>query len=152
MAKTQQENIGKLDADSADLEKDLLTHQQRYLERIQLDDPRTICTSPKCTSVSINEFGQSTTVYTTHCHPLCYLENVREEAKADPGLRECAAMQDVGGSIRCKVCIFNYVLKFIFYWLYKFLIFKFQNLYIFYLILGMRLYLGHAYAYLLRTS
>ena len=96
LAKTQQEKIGKLDADTADREKDLLTHQQRYVERNRLPHPRTICTEPKCTTVAIDEFGQSTTVYSMHCHPHCYLENVREESRADPGLMQCSAMHSDG--------------------------------------------------------
>ena len=104
LATTQQENIGKLNANSADLEKVLLTHQQRYVERNQLDHPRTVCTSTTCTTVSIDEFGQSTTVYSKHCHEHCFLNNIREESRADPGLRECAAMQgDAAGRISCKV-------------------------------------------------
>jgi hypothetical protein len=105
LAEAERDRIAKLDANTADLKKDVLSHPQRYVAKAELPHPRTVCTAPSCTTVSIDEYGQSTTVYSTHCHPHCYLTGVRKEAIADPALQGCAAMFDDNGQIKCKVGI-----------------------------------------------
>ncbi|PNP52300.1 hypothetical protein THARTR1_07080 [Trichoderma harzianum] len=78
------------------------------LERIQfkaikLDRPRTVCKSPTCCDFKdsgLND-GVVVTIYKTHCHPECYLNNVTEDVVADPGLINCAAFD---GRNTCQIC------------------------------------------------
>ncbi|KAH7333253.1 hypothetical protein BKA65DRAFT_41978 [Rhexocercosporidium sp. MPI-PUGE-AT-0058] len=68
------------------------------LQRIQLhpktlDKPRTVCTAAECVEYKDDGNGTGTVVtnYITHCHPICYLSDVRPDSIAHPGLRNCAA-------------------------------------------------------------
>jgi hypothetical protein len=68
------------------------------LQRIQLhpktlDKPRTVCTDAACVEYKDDGNGNGTVVtnYVTHCHPVCYLSDVRPDSIAHPGLRKCAA-------------------------------------------------------------
>ncbi|OPB46885.1 hypothetical protein A0O28_0070090 [Trichoderma guizhouense] len=78
------------------------------LERIQfkaikLDRPRTVCKNPACCDFKdsgLND-GVVVTIYKTHCHAECYLNNVTEDVVADPGLIHCWAFN---GSSTCQVC------------------------------------------------
>ncbi len=72
--------------------------QRVQLQKIQLhpktlDKPRTVCTNNSCVKYKDDGNGTNTvvTVYVTHCHPVCYLSDVRPDAIAHPGLRNCAA-------------------------------------------------------------
>jgi hypothetical protein len=76
------------------------------LQRIQLhpktlDKPRTVCTDASCVEYKDDGNGTGTVVtnYVTHCHPVCYLSDVRPEAIGFPGLRNCAAFS---GGETCK--------------------------------------------------
>ncbi|KAL7946005.1 hypothetical protein V8C42DRAFT_357582 [Trichoderma barbatum] len=78
------------------------------LERIQfkaskLDRPRTVCQNYDCCDFKDNGLGDGllVTIYKTHCHPECYLDNVTEDVVADPGLINCAAFS---GSNVCHLC------------------------------------------------
>ena len=80
--------------------------QRVQLQKIQLhskalDKPRTVCTDASCVEYKDDGSGTNTvvTVYITHCHPVCYLSDVRPDAIAHPGLRNCAAFS---GSEFCK--------------------------------------------------
>jgi GTPase SAR1 family protein len=48
-----------------------------------------------------NEEDRSVTVYKTHCHPECYLDNVPVNQRAPPGLVNCAAFYP---NSECNVC------------------------------------------------
>lgn len=80
--------------------------QRVQLQKLQLhpktiDKPRTVCTDASCVEYKDDGNGTNTvvTVYKTHCHPVCYLSDVRPDAIAHPGLRNCAAFS--GGEF-CK--------------------------------------------------
>ncbi|TFA98453.1 hypothetical protein CCMA1212_009627 [Trichoderma ghanense] len=79
-----------------------------HLERIQfkaikLDRPRTVCKNPDCCDFKDSglDDGVVVTIYKTHCHAQCYLNNVTQDVVADPGLIRCAAFC---GSDTCQVC------------------------------------------------
>lgn len=70
------------------------------MERIQfratkLEKPRTVCKNTDCCDFKDNGHGDGTvtTIYKTHCHAECYLQNVTEDVVADPGLIKCAAFR-----------------------------------------------------------
>jgi hypothetical protein len=66
-----------------------------------LAKPRTVCTDVACVEYKDdgNGDGKVVTVYKTHCHPVCYLTDVRPDTIAHPGLRSCAAF---AGAEYCK--------------------------------------------------
>ncbi|KAF9949262.1 hypothetical protein BGZ70_001844 [Mortierella alpina] len=66
------------------------------LDPINLDQPRTVCTSPSCTTVN-----DKIVRYNKHCHTACQLPNVAINVINHAGLRGCAAMN---GTESCTVC------------------------------------------------
>ncbi|KAL2076230.1 hypothetical protein VTL71DRAFT_1173 [Oculimacula yallundae] len=80
------------------------------LQRIQLhpktlDKPRTVCTAAACVEYKDDGNGNGTVVtnYITHCHPVCYLSDVRPDSIAHPGLRDCAAFSgEICRTSSCK--------------------------------------------------
>ena len=77
--------------------------QKVQLNAVQLDKPRTVCTKASCTEVKDDGKGQNqkVVIYKTHCHPACYLDGVKADEVAHPGLINCAAFM---GSDHCTVC------------------------------------------------
>jgi hypothetical protein len=76
------------------------------LKKVQLHPetlahPRTVCTAATCVEYKDdgNGDGKVVTIYKTHCHPVCYLKDVRPDTIAHPGLRHCAAFS---GSDYCQ--------------------------------------------------
>jgi hypothetical protein len=69
----------------------------------KLDRPRTVCQNHDCCDFKDSGLGDGAvvTIYKTHCHPICYLDNVKEDVVADPGLIGCAAF---AGTNVCKLC------------------------------------------------
>ncbi|KAF9364039.1 hypothetical protein BGX34_002642, partial [Mortierella sp. NVP85] len=66
------------------------------LDPINLDRPRTVCTSDSCTTVH----GKIVR-YNKHCHEDCQLRNITINAINHAGLRGCWAMN---GGESCRVC------------------------------------------------
>lgn len=66
------------------------------LDPINLDRPRTVCTSSSCTTVH----GKIVR-YNKHCHDNCYVENVAINVINHAGLRGCQAMR---GGETCLEC------------------------------------------------
>jgi GTPase SAR1 family protein len=81
--------------------------QRIKLVEYVLDQARTVCTESSCTEYRDdgNQESKSLTIYKTHCHSPCYLENVKCDTKADPGLINCAAF---GGTGHCTGCGHNW--------------------------------------------
>ncbi|KAF8850415.1 hypothetical protein BDZ45DRAFT_731598 [Acephala macrosclerotiorum] len=78
-----------------------------HLDKVQLKSqklakPRTVCTDVSCVDYKDNGKGENTvvTVYKTHCHPECYLTDVKADEIAHPGLIHCTAFT---GST-CTIC------------------------------------------------
>ncbi|KAL7786204.1 hypothetical protein V8C37DRAFT_419623 [Trichoderma ceciliae] len=78
------------------------------LERIQfsakkLARPRTVCKNTACCDFKDSGLGNGevVTIYKTHCHPVCFLINVKEDVIADPSLIDCLAFN---GTNTCKLC------------------------------------------------
>jgi GTPase SAR1 family protein len=78
-----------------------------HLDKVQLKSqklakPRTVCTDISCVDYRDDGKGENkvVTVYKTHCHPECYLTDVKADEIAHPGLIHCAAFT---GST-CTVC------------------------------------------------
>ncbi|KAF2669828.1 hypothetical protein BT63DRAFT_222869 [Microthyrium microscopicum] len=67
-----------------------------------LDQPRTVCTNSKCIDIRDKGTGKNemVTIYKTHCHAQCYLDDVPNEVIAPPGLIYCAAFD----GDRCILC------------------------------------------------
>ncbi|KAK0761114.1 hypothetical protein N5P37_006060 [Trichoderma harzianum] len=79
------------------------------LEKIQfkatkLNRPRTVCKNPDCCDFKDSglDDGVVVTIYKTHCHPVCSLNNVKEDVVADPGLINCAAFRRTSNCLRCR--------------------------------------------------
>ncbi|KAI1419081.1 hypothetical protein F5Y12DRAFT_789359 [Xylaria sp. FL1777] len=68
-----------------------------------LDKPRTVCKDLKCIEFKDDGSGEGkiVTVYKSHCHPVCYLTDVKADQIAHPGLIHCAAF---GGHDHCQKC------------------------------------------------
>ncbi|CAG8458434.1 11227_t:CDS:1, partial [Ambispora gerdemannii] len=72
------------------------------LAPIRLPYPRTVCTSAGCVkTIQIEQLNIYKTDYITHCHPHCYLDNVKQNVINNAVLKECFAMNSSGN---CKVC------------------------------------------------
>ncbi|KAM6486148.1 hypothetical protein HDV62DRAFT_403453 [Trichoderma sp. SZMC 28011] len=107
-----QKNIQLCEAKKVEVTTTKLTasnlRRKLRLERIQfkaikLDRPRTVCKNPACCDFKdsgLND-GVVVTIYKTHCHAECYLNNVTEDVVADPGLIDCWAFS---GSNTCQIC------------------------------------------------
>ena len=79
-----------------------------HVQKIQMNPeplarPRTVCADGNCTEVRDDGKGQNTMViiYKSHCHPVCYLNDVQRDQMAHPGLIRCAAFS---GSMNCTSC------------------------------------------------
>ncbi|KAF9961419.1 hypothetical protein BGZ72_003676 [Mortierella alpina] len=66
------------------------------LDPINLTHPRTVCTSPSCTTIY-----DKIVRYNKHCHTNCYLTNIAINVINHAGLRDCDAMR---GAETCRVC------------------------------------------------
>ena len=80
--------------------------QKIQLKSVPLDMPRTVCAHTSCTEVRDDGTGRNekVTVYKTHCHPTCYLDNVPHEVLAPRELLNCAAFH---GNF-CSRCSHNW--------------------------------------------
>ncbi|KAF9579761.1 hypothetical protein BGW38_003856, partial [Lunasporangiospora selenospora] len=85
----------KTEMSAKDLESKLMC-SYRDLDPINLEQPRTVCTSSSCTTVHDNIVR-----YNTHCHKDCLLEDVAINVVNHAGLRGCWAMN---GGETCRVC------------------------------------------------
>ncbi|EHK49915.1 hypothetical protein TRIATDRAFT_289308 [Trichoderma atroviride IMI 206040] len=85
-----------------DLRKRLRIEKIQFAAK-KLDKPRTVCQNHDCCDFKDSGLGDGAvvTIYKTHCHPECYLDNVKEDVVADPGLIRCTAF---GGSNICRLC------------------------------------------------
>jgi len=77
--------------------------QKIHLTAEPLAKPRTVCSDASCTEFKDDGNGENktVTVYKAHCHEECYLDNVKVDQIAHPGLISCAAF---GGSTTCQHC------------------------------------------------
>ncbi|KAI0007497.1 hypothetical protein F4779DRAFT_619485 [Xylariaceae sp. FL0662B] len=80
--------------------------QRLHLEKIHLrpkilSRPRTVCKDPACIEFKDNGSGEVVTIYKTHCHAVCYLDDVKADQVAHPGLIDCAAFD---GNTECRHC------------------------------------------------
>ncbi|KAL7912004.1 hypothetical protein GGI35DRAFT_303913 [Trichoderma velutinum] len=75
-----------------------------HFKATQLDRPRTVCKNPDCCDFKDSglDDGVVVTIYKTHCHPVCSLNNVKEDVVADPGLIGCAAFNRTNNCLRCR--------------------------------------------------
>ncbi|PON23856.1 hypothetical protein TGAM01_v207184 [Trichoderma gamsii] len=87
---------------AANLRKRLRIEKIQFVAK-KLDRPRTVCQKHDCCDFKDSGLGDGAvvTIYKTHCHPECYLDNVKEDVVADPGLIHCYAF---GGSNVCRLC------------------------------------------------
>ncbi|KAI1802416.1 hypothetical protein F4811DRAFT_573088 [Daldinia bambusicola] len=81
--------------------KERLHIQKMHLRSKQLERPRTVCKDKDCIELRDDGGGVVVTVYKTHCHPECYLDNVQVDQVAHPGLIHCAAFS---GNNYCHEC------------------------------------------------
>jgi GTPase SAR1 family protein len=79
-----------------------------HVQKVQMNSeklsmPRTVCAHGDCIEVRDDGKGQNTMViiYKSHCHPVCYLNDVSCDQMAHPGLIHCAAFN---GSNTCLNC------------------------------------------------
>jgi len=81
--------------------------QRKHLRAIQLDMPRTVCKNSDCTEFQDDGSGEGKliTIYKTHCHPVCHLNDVKADQVAHPGIINCAAFC---GRDHCTVCGHNW--------------------------------------------
>ncbi|KAI8635426.1 hypothetical protein F5Y19DRAFT_482655 [Xylariaceae sp. FL1651] len=77
--------------------------QRINLRSKQLNKPRTVCKDASCIEVKDDGSGEGkvVTVYKSHCHPVCYLTDVKADQVAHPGLIHCAAFN---GNNHCQQC------------------------------------------------
>ncbi|KAK1241432.1 hypothetical protein MKX08_001406 [Trichoderma sp. CBMAI-0020] len=87
---------------AANLRKRLRIEKIQFAAK-KLDRPRTVCQKHDCCDFKDSGLGDGAvvTIYKTHCHPECYLDNVKEDVVADPGLIHCYAFS---GSNVCRLC------------------------------------------------
>jgi predicted GTPase len=67
---------------------------------VALPKPRTVCADKACTEARDDGKGKLVTIYKTHCHKECYLDNVDVDTIAAPGLISCAAFSGA----KCNTC------------------------------------------------
>ena len=69
----------------------------------RLSKSRIVCKNTTCcdSKDSGNNDNEVVTIYKTHCHAVCFLDNVKEDVVADPGLIQCYAFK---GQNICTVC------------------------------------------------
>ncbi|KAH0561969.1 hypothetical protein GP486_003320 [Trichoglossum hirsutum] len=78
-----------------------LRFKKVHLHTETLAKPRTVCCNNACVEYKDdgNGEGKKIAIYKTHCHPVCYLTDVKPNIIAHPGIRYCAAFK---GSEFCK--------------------------------------------------
>ncbi len=103
LAEDKQKEINTHDSSLKDFEK-MLYLEQTELESSPLPNPRTVCTSKKCTE-RIQFNGIERTYYKTHCHPICFLHGVATDCVDNVALQNCSAMKN-GTCIICG-CSWN---------------------------------------------
>ncbi|KAI1642269.1 uncharacterized protein F4817DRAFT_353420 [Daldinia loculata] len=81
--------------------RDRLHIEKMHLRSKQLDMPRTVCKDKDCIELRDDGGGVVVTVYKTHCHPVCFLNDVKIDQVAHPSLIGCAAF---GGRNYCARC------------------------------------------------
>ena len=112
ISQTIRKNIALCEDQRAELKDKCLTGDQLrkslHIQKIQLrpeplDKPRTVCAHTDCTEIRDDGMGRNekVTVYKTHCHAECYLDDVPHDVLAPPGLINCAAFR---GFSRCRGC------------------------------------------------
>lgn len=74
---------------------------KRCLRTKTLVMPRTVCTDAACIDFEDDGTGEKRTIYKTHCHDVCYLDDISTDAVAYPGLINCAAF---GNRDHCTHC------------------------------------------------
>jgi hypothetical protein len=77
------------------------------LESRELDKPRTVCSSPSCTSLIKDEnTGINDMEYHTHCHDNCIVEGIPIKTTNNANLKRCAAFRDIEGNSyeTCRKC------------------------------------------------
>jgi GTPase SAR1 family protein len=84
---------------SGDKLRQRLKVEKRHYRVIKLPKPRTVCRNPDCCEWQDDGSGKVVTVFTSHCHSVCYLDDVQIDKVADPGLMKCAAFS---GSMLCR--------------------------------------------------
>lgn len=105
-------NVALCTDQKAELEDKQLTGDQLlnnlHIQKIQLmseqlDQPRTVCAHRRCTEFRDDGTGRNekVTIYKTHCHPSCHLQNVPHDVLAPPELINCTAFK---GSDCCRRC------------------------------------------------
>ena len=72
------------------------------LERVDLDQPRTVCSDAACSTNRLDGTGRKVVVYKSICHNACYMKPEVERI-GDPVLAECAAF-DCGSRAHCGSC------------------------------------------------
>ena len=77
--------------------------QKVQLHARKLDRPRTVCNSASCKEYKDdgNCESKQVVVYKSHCHPTCYLQNVKADVVGCPELIDCAAFM---GKTNCSRC------------------------------------------------
>ncbi|KAI0117447.1 hypothetical protein F4814DRAFT_448448 [Daldinia grandis] len=81
--------------------RERLRIEKMHLRSKQLDEPRTVCMDKNCIELRDNGGGVVVTVYKTHCHDICYLDDVKIDQVAHPSLIGCLAFN---GSNYCGNC------------------------------------------------
>jgi len=100
----RQRELLHMDADMTDLGKRLRIPTVD-LKQVQLQQPTTVCTAPKC--IEIRTAGLvSKTNYIQKCHNPCYLKGVQAEILNNTALLGCSAME---GTANCTKCGCSYV-------------------------------------------
>ncbi|CAG8521474.1 2935_t:CDS:2, partial [Racocetra persica] len=101
LAEEKKEEIKKSDLTIADL-KGKLHLPQIDLKPIQLNYPRTVCTSSSCVkTLTVGKTKMKKIDYITHCHKRCYLQGVECNIINNSALLGCTAM---AGTKKCQVC------------------------------------------------
>ncbi|CAG8633017.1 24111_t:CDS:2 [Dentiscutata erythropus] len=101
LSEEKREEIKKFGSTIADLEGKLHI-PQIDLEPVQLNFPRTVCTSASCVkTLTIGKTEMKKIDYITHCHKQCYLRGVECNLINNTALMECSAMN---GTDKCQVC------------------------------------------------
>jgi hypothetical protein len=88
---------------SADMLRKKLMLDKIQFNSLQLQKPRTVCKDTSCCDFKDSGKGdnETVTIYKTHCHAVCYLDDVQEDVVGHAGLIHCAAF---GGSNICSKC------------------------------------------------
>ncbi|CAG8672274.1 1645_t:CDS:2, partial [Cetraspora pellucida] len=101
LAEEKKDEIKKSDLTIADL-KGKLHLPQIDLKPVQLNYPRTVCTSSSCVkTLTVGKTKMKKVDYITHCHKRCYLQGVECNIINNSDLLGCSAM---GGKNICQIC------------------------------------------------